>query len=143
MLTCCLVYKFKKKDKVGESFLLWWHNNFAKLKTWAPYACSFTLACMIAFRDLISKTTKDINTIFVVHMIYSLLKQFATITFKISNPTKFQHYICPLATFSHTNPLNISEICTATNFDIPMMQTSNLAVQLFFFFALSISFSCL
>ena len=44
-------------------------TKFAKLKTWAAYACSFTLACMIAFRDLTSKTTKDINTIFMVHKI--------------------------------------------------------------------------
>ena len=35
---------------------------------------------------------------------------------------------CPPATFSHTNPLNISEIWTATKFYIPMLQTSNLAV---------------
>ena len=40
---------------------------------------------------------------------------------------------CPPATFSHTNPLNISEIWTATKFYIPMLQTSNLAVSTYFF----------
>ena len=34
----------------------------------------------------------------------------------------------PQATFFHTNPLNISEIRTATKFYISMLQTSNLAV---------------
>ena len=39
---------------------------------------------------------------------------------------------CPPATFSLTNPLNISEIWTATKFYISMLQTSNLAVLVIF-----------
>ena len=37
---------------------------------------------------------------------------------------------CPPANFCNTNPLNISEIWTATKFYISMLQTSNLAVLL-------------
>ena len=48
-----------------------------------------------------------------------------------------------MATFSHTNPLNISEILTATNFNISMLHTSNLVFQFYIFFpALSISSIC-
>ena len=36
----------------------------------------------------------------------------------------------PSSSFFHTNPLNISEICTATKFYISMLQTSNLLVLL-------------
>ena len=47
---------------------------------------------------------------------------------------------CYPATFSHTNPLSISKIETATKLYINMLQTSNLSVLFFFFFsALSIS----
>ena len=41
-----------------------------------------------------------------------------------------------MATFSHTNPLNISEILTATNFNISMLHTSNLVFQFYIFFLL-------
>ena len=42
---------------------------------------------------------------------------------------------CWMASFSHTNPLNISEIRTATKFSVCLneLQTSNLAVLLIFF----------
>ena len=50
-----------------------------------------------------------------------------------SNQFNRVYMVCPPATFSHTNPLNISVIWTASKLSIPMLQTSNVAVLLIFF----------